>query len=74
MITKAIQKDLVLELAEARARCLLELAEVSATMPRLFPSFLSLFANVPEGGFCELRVYAVLRSSLPTSNSKQRQR
>jgi hypothetical protein len=43
----------LLELAEARAWCLLELAGVWARMPRLFLSFLSLFNNVPEGEFRE---------------------
>jgi hypothetical protein len=44
----------LLELPEARAWCLLELAGVWATMPRFFLSFLSLFTNVPEGKFSEV--------------------
>jgi hypothetical protein len=50
----------LLELAEVRAWCLLELAGVWATMPHLFLSFLSLFTNVPEGEFCNLRIDGVL--------------
>jgi hypothetical protein len=49
MITKAIQKDLVLELAEARARCLLELAEVCLSYDAPpFPILLVLICKRPR--------------------------